>query len=116
MTRAERKYHAAAILLFLSAALHVPAHLLALEAVWSHTIIAIGILTLLGLGLIRGFRWVAYIAFLAVLTNAVFSLSEAVAAVGWATTFSWGIIVLDLLAGVVLFSLLWSSRPTPADG
>jgi len=116
MTRAERKYHAAAILLFLSAALHVPAHLLALEAVWSHTIIAIGAMTLLGLGLIRGLRWAAYIAFLAVLANAVFSLGGAVASVGWATTFSWGILVLDLLAVVVLFRLLWSSRPTPTDG
>jgi len=115
MTRTERKYHAAAILLFLSAALHVPVQFLAFGAVWFHTIIAVGALTLLGFGLMRGLRWVAYVAFLAVLAGAVSSLGAAVASTGWVATFWWGILALDLLVGAVLFGILWSNKPAPAD-
>lgn len=113
MTRAERNYRAAAILLFLSAALHVPVLVLAYPTFLIQLIIAIGVWLLLGLGLLRGRRWVAYLAFVAMLAGTVSALGAAMSSFGTVALFYWLIVAVGVIAVAVLFGLLWGRASTP---
>lgn len=110
MTRNERKYHAAAILLFLSAALHLPVLALAPQSYAPQAFVATVLWAAFGFGLLHGFRWVAYLAFLGMLAGLVFALGAAMSAFGLISVLCWLIFVVDLVAALALFGLLWS-RP-----
>ncbi|SPH25124.1 hypothetical protein DEA8626_04160 [Defluviimonas aquaemixtae] len=111
MTRTERKYHTAAILLFLSAALHLPILILSFQKFGTHIFVAIILWTLLGLGLLRGHRLAAYLAFLGMLAGLVLALDGATSSPGLVAIVLWVIIPTNLIAAAVLFGVLWS-RPS----
>lgn len=110
MTRNERKCHAAAILLFLSAALHLPVLALAPQSYAPQAFVATVLWAAFGFGLLHGFRWVAYLAFLGMLAGLVFALGAAMSTFGLTSVLFWLIFVVDLVAALALFGLLWS-RP-----
>ena len=103
----------AVIFVLISAVLHIVAPLFGGMTPDATGLVAFGIFWLaIAWGLNQGWRWLAYIAFIAALIGG----SAAVALyVGWSTVPGWiylGIIVADWLAAAALFVTLW--RP-PAE-
>lgn len=112
MIKTTRRYRAAASLIFVLAALHVVVASFAFPDYGWRMIVVAGIWTLLGLGLMRGWRWCAYLAFLGAIFGISVSLGSALVAVGLVAILFWLIVLTNLIAAVVLFGLLWSNRAT----
>ena len=97
-------------LVFLSALLHLPALMLTFPTLVVPMIAAMVIWTLLGIGLLRGKRWCAWLAFFAMLFGATIALSNALSLLGLASMVFWVICIVDVVAAAVLFCLLWSPK------
>ncbi|MDN5787848.1 hypothetical protein [Pseudorhodobacter sp.] len=108
MTRQNRKYQAAALLLFLAAALHAPILFLDGQARQPAMIAAIIFWLMLGFGLLRGLRPVAYLGFLTGLAGAIAALYLAMSAAGLVSAVYALILAVNAAAAVVLFGLLWT--------
>ncbi|MCG3268340.1 hypothetical protein [Yoonia sp. I 8.24] len=111
MTRQERKYTAAAALLFASAALHLPIAGIDFGAFGIQMIVAALLWTVLGLGLLRYWRWCAYIALFGMLYGVSAALFGAMDAIGLVSILFWAIVAIDALAAAILFGLLWAPHP-----
>jgi hypothetical protein len=112
MTRHDRKYTAAATLLFVSAALHVPIAALAFVTFGMQMVVAVVIWCGLGLGLLKSWRWCAYLALLGMFFGVSAALAGAMDTAGVASTLFWIISIVDAVAGAILLSLLWAPRPS----
>ncbi len=66
---------------------------------------------LIGVGLMRHLRWLAYIAFLLGLMGAIYAFGAGMSAFGMLSLTFFGIALADLLAVVLLFAILWRNRP-----
>lgn len=110
-------YKTAGSLAFLSAALHVVG---LVAGGWASDalglVVGAAIWLVLGAGLMRDLRWVAYVTFLFAIFGAIYSLSAAVsAAPGLVQTIWWGITAADALVVLSLFGALWSHREAVND-
>lgn len=67
-------------------------------------------------GLNRGWRWLAYIAFLLALVGGMVAMANAQSTFGLTSLTFWGIVAMDWLAAVALFVAIWRDpvRPEPA--
>jgi hypothetical protein len=105
-------YRLAATLLFVSAALHLPLFALVDIGHWMPLAFVTLLWVALAVGLRQGWRWVAYLSFLAMLTGAITALAMALPATGALAVLMWVILAVDVSAAAVLFKRLWSA---PAD-
>lgn len=64
----------------------------------------------LAAGLLRNYRWVAYLAFLAVLIGTLFAFGFALSSPSLVQFLFWGIFLTDLLAVAILFGILWLQK------
>ena len=112
MTKTERKYISAAYLMFASAALHLPIAVLAFGQYGLQMIVAALLWTLLGLGVMRYWRWCAYLAFLGLIFGVSTALAGGLGTTGFISALFWVIVGADLLAAVILFGVLWAPRGT----
>ncbi|MGY3439040.1 MULTISPECIES: hypothetical protein [unclassified Marinovum] len=115
MTRDERTYTAAATLMFLSAGLHLPIAALSPAAYGGASIIAAVLWALLGLGLLRAWRWCAYPALLAMMFELSFALGGAMETFGAMAGLFWALVAVNLVAAAVLFPLLWARKATDPE-
>jgi len=69
---------------------------------------------LLALGLSRGWRWLAYIAFIILLIGAVFAFAYSFGVTSVPGWLHGAIALFDLLALLALFGALWRSKPAIA--
>lgn len=107
--RAPKDYRRAALLLSVSALLHLTLFGLVSYTLWMPLAFVILFHVALAVGLAKGWRWVAYLSFVALLTGAVTAFSLAITAAGVAALVLWAIVVIDLLAVMLLFRRLWST-------
>ena len=98
MTKTERKYISAAYLMFASAALHLPIAALAFGQYGLQMIVAALLWTLLGLGVMRYWRWCAYLAFLGLIFGVSAALAGGLGTTGFISALFWVIVGADLLA------------------
>lgn len=110
-----RKYQAAAFLFFLSALFHLPVLILDFTTYGISMLVTVATWVLLGYGLMRGMRGVAYLAFIALLFGLVVALGSAMNAIGIVAICFWLIFIIELLAAFVLFRILWANRAQPAN-
>ena len=115
MKTASQDYRSAGGFMFLAALLHLPVLALGFASYALVAGLVIVIWLALGAGLMRGYRGVAYLAFLAALIGAVAAFGAALGNVGLLGALLWGILGVDVLAAGVLFGILWRAR-TPAEG
>ncbi|WP_420860539.1 hypothetical protein [Algirhabdus cladophorae] len=113
LNRTQRLFLTAGVLMLINAGLHILAPLVSGFGSDALMLIPVGVLYgLFGWGLMRGWRWLAYIVFLICLIGGVYAymIASATSVPAW-----WmGLIVAaDVLVIVTLFLLLWR-RPTPA--
>ena len=102
----------AATAVFASAALHIGA--VATAGFAQPTLILLGVSSfyvLLGLGVLRGLRWVAYLTFICMLIGGNGALIE-IGRETYAGFWMIGIACTDGLAAAALFVALWQSRPS----
>ena len=114
MFDAQGPYRIGALFIGLSGLMHLAAPLLGGFAGQAITLAGVGaIYLLIAAGLLRGWRWLAYLAFLVMLV----ALSAAIPGIfGQGPVPGWlfgGILVANLLAVLGLFAALWRRRPTP---
>lgn len=108
----DRRYLAAATLAGVGAALHVVAlPLSGFAANVGPSVIGAVIWVTLALGLWRGSRFVAYLAFLMALIGFSASLSIAMTSIGLSQWVWSAIMVVDALVALTLFVVLWRPRP-----
>ena len=100
-------YHRAALATFISAALHIVVILLTGSEHLTSMIAGVVIWTLIGLGLMRQMRLVAYLGFLMGLLGVIVSLGFGMSAFGAERYAFLGITLFDLLAVIFLFGILW---------
>lgn len=105
-------YHRAAALLFVSAVLHLVVLVLSGGSYLMEMLIGLVVWTLIGFGLMRHWRWLAYIAFLLGMMGAIFAFGVGMSEFGLVRLSLFGIAIADVLAVLVLFALLWRNRPT----
>ncbi|PRX34968.1 hypothetical protein SAMN05216257_102558 [Meinhardsimonia xiamenensis] len=114
MTRSRRRLQAAAVLMFLAAALHLPLIVLAFErlgvpaALWGLVLLA------LGWALMGGRRLVAWVSFLTLLGAIVVAAAWAGGGSGLIASLARAVLVLEGLALAVLFVTLWRDPPPRA--
>lgn len=111
----DRKYSLAAMLLFASAALHVVVLLVTFPTLAAPPMVGIVIWGLLGVGLLRGARWAAWLAFLGSLIAMIAALSNAVALFGTVAAVYWIIFAIHVSAAALLFAILWSPGRSKAN-
>ena len=70
--------------------------------------------TAFALGLLRGMRWLAYIAFFACLVALVFALGHAMSTSGLTSLALWALLAVNFLAALGLFAILWRPKSAPA--
>lgn len=102
----------AAPLVFLSGLLHLPVFAVDGMTGFAGAMAVIGLVYIaIAAGLRRGWRWLSWIAFLAMAFGAV---AAYIAAGTDASLHRWlflAIAIIDLLAAIILFGALWRSRP-----
>jgi len=108
-------YRLGAALIAVSAALHVFAFLFGGFSADALRLIPVGfVYALLAYGLTRGWRWLAYVGFIAMMVGGTLALGSlwtpSPVPQGWTIA----IIGVDWLAALALFAALW--RPAPASG
>lgn len=74
-------------------------------------IVAAGVLIALGLGLLKEWRMAAYLAFLATIFGISASLGGALGSAGLVAGLFWLILTVELVGAIILFGLLWASKP-----
>lgn len=114
MNQRNRKFQVAALLMFMSAALHLPVAALAIADFGGRMMLAAAVLAALGGGVYQQRRWVAYPAFLATIFGISAAVFYGLESEGIAALLLWLIGLADLLAAGVLFVLLWRTRPAPS--
>lgn len=102
----------AALFIFVSAALHILAPVAGGLTSEALSLVPAGIvLALLALGLLRGMRWLAWLAFFVMLGAGIVALGYA-AAVTWVPTWWYvAIVAADWLAAAMLLAHLWWPKP-----
>ena len=102
-------YHRAALLFFVSAALQVVVIAVSGGEFLAQMLGAAVLWVLLGLGLMREWRSIAYFAFVLGLMGMIVALGFGMSEFGLTATAFMGIAAADLLAVVLLFGTLWQS-------
>ena len=107
MTRLERKYHAAAFVLFAGSILHLLIMVLAFDG-WAIYALTMAVIQGgAGFGLMRGWRFAGYLGFVAVLVGAVVAFGAALPGAGILAAAFWVLLVVQVLSVVLLLGLLW---------
>lgn len=106
-------YRIGAIFIAISAVQHVLAFVVAGFSAIAMQLIPVGIVYLiLAYGLLRGWRWMAYITFVVALIGSIVALGS-VWSIGPVPGWWWALIVIaDVAAVLGLFAALW--RPAPS--
>lgn len=108
-------YRFGAALIAVSAALHVFAFLVGGFSADALRLIPVGLIyALLAYGLTRGWRWLAYVAFIAMMVGGTLALGSLWTPSPVPQAWTIAIIGADWLAALALFVSLW--RPAPASG
>jgi hypothetical protein len=108
-------YRIGAFFALLSAALHILVIMVGGAAPEAITLVAVGLVYLaIGYGLLRGMRWLAFIAFFVFFIGAIFVMANI-----WTLSAvpSWWFALataINILAVVGLFAALWRPAPTTA--
>ncbi len=79
----------------------------------AYQMVVLGVLGLItGAGLLKGWRWLAYLAYIPVMVVAILAMARSFDVAGLASVWYWGIALLDLLTMLALWVALWKN-PTP---
>ncbi len=111
MTRSRRRLQAAALLMFLAAALHLPFLALAFARHGAAALAAAVALSALGWALMGGRRIVAWVAFFALLALITAAAGWLGAAQGLLAALAQVILAIEALALALVFVALWRDPP-----
>ena len=118
MNRNTNLFMAGAVLSFALAVCHIAVVALSLGGYLFPMLVVAAIWVLIGLGLLREWRWLAFVAFLAALAGGILAMGQVVSLVGL-VQFGFGLVLLvNCLIAVVLFILLWrnEAKTDPLSG
>lgn len=108
-------YRLGALFIAVSAALHVFAFLVGGFSTDALRLIPVGLVyAVIAYGLTRGWRWLAYVAFIAMMIGGTVALGSLWTPSPVPQWWTIAIIAADWLAALALFVSLW--RPAPATG
>lgn len=114
MMKSDSPFSTAALLLLVSAFLHL---VVLGVSFGSYLVPMIGgaiMWFVIGAGLQRGLRWLAHIAFIVAMLGGIYAMGVAMGETGLTQLALYGIMAVDWIAAVVLFVALWRS-PQIAD-
>lgn len=105
----ESPFRMAAMLLLVSAALHIVVIAVSGGGFLVPMIAGAMMWFVIGAGLQRGMRWLAYIAFLLAMIGGVYAMGTGMGQTGLTQMALFGIMAADWIAAVLLFVALWKA-------
>ena len=102
-------YRGPSALMFVSAVLHLAAMMASSGSTVAAMVVGMIVYAVVGIGLLRGWRWFAYVGFLAALIGGIVAMATAAQGTTLESTILWGIVIVDWLAAVWLLVQLWRS-------
>ena len=109
MMNSDSPFRFAALLLLLSAVLHIVVIFVSGGGFLVPMIAGAIMWFVIGAGLQRGMRWLAYIAFLFAMVGGVYAMGAGMGQTGLPQLALFGIMTVDWIAVVLLFIVLWRS-------
>ncbi len=108
MNESKSSLHYSAVFMVLCSVFQVTLPLLLGFNMTAYQMVFLGLLGLVtAFGLFKGWRWLAYMAFLPVLVVVTLAMARSFDVIGLASGWYMGIAVFDLLTGITLFMALW---------
>lgn len=109
MEQSQSPFRLAALLLLVSAALHIVVIAVSGGGFLVPMIVGAVMWFVIGAGLQRGLRWLAHIAFLLAMIGGVYAMGTGMGQTGLTRMALFGIMAADWIAAVLLFGALWKS-------
>ena len=113
LLRNDGPYSRPALLLLVSAVLHLLVIVLSLGGYVLPMLVGAVVWVVIAAGLQRNWRWLAYLAFLLAIIGGIVAMSNGMATSGIVAIAFWSMMALDWVAAAFLFLLIWRDPLLP---